>query len=77
MSVLGKSKRGKSGPDLEEKIPSEDRHGEEAERERDSHTEAPPRDPNPAISTVFRKKMALISSSLAAYTFISGNIRVG
>ncbi|MCJ8749889.1 hypothetical protein PDJAM_G00192830 [Pangasius djambal] len=73
--VPGKSKRGKSGPDSEEKVQSEDRHGEEAERarerDRDSHTEASPRDPNPAISTVFRKKMALISNGLAAYIYIA------
>lgn len=70
--VLGKSKRGKAGPDSEEKIPSED--GEEEEREQDSDTEASPRDPNPAVSTVFRKKMALISNGLAAYTYIAGNV---
>ncbi|KAK3522783.1 hypothetical protein QTP86_034548 [Hemibagrus guttatus] len=65
----GKSKRGKS--DSEKKTDSEDRPGQEVERERDIHSETLPRDPNPAISTVFMKKMTLISDGLAAYTYIT------
>ncbi|KAG7331819.1 hypothetical protein KOW79_005788 [Hemibagrus wyckioides] len=67
----GKSKRGKSDSDSEKKTDSEDRPGQEVERERDIKSETVPRDPNPAISTVFRKKMTLISNGLAAYTYIT------
>ncbi|KAF5889373.1 protein eva-1 A isoform X1, partial [Clarias magur] len=60
----GKSKRGESGPDSEENLGS-------TEREGDSRTEASPAEPNPAIRSVFTKKMALISNGLAAYTYIT------
>ncbi|XP_046730066.1 protein eva-1 homolog C [Silurus meridionalis] len=45
--------------------------GREAVRDGDSYTEASPRDPNPAISAVFKKKMALISNGFAAFTYIT------
>ncbi|GAA6064908.1 protein eva-1 homolog C isoform X1, partial [Tachysurus ichikawai] len=67
----GKSKRGKSGADSEKETHSEDRPGQEVKTERDVHSATPARDPNPAISTVFRNKMALISNGLAAYTYIT------
>ncbi|XP_027026932.1 protein eva-1 homolog C isoform X2 [Tachysurus fulvidraco] len=68
----GKSKGDrKSGADSEQEIHSEDRPGQEVKTERDINSETSSRHPNPAISTVFRSKMALISNGLAAYTYIT------
>ncbi|XP_022538970.1 protein eva-1 homolog C [Astyanax mexicanus] len=76
-SAAGKSKRGKSGPYLEEKIPSENGL-RETERDREEENQeqetSSPSDQDPTVITVATTsstEMSLISNALAAYTYIT------